>query len=85
MRHPGFIPGVPDGGVAVRADDIHTALGISQRPTLITRLAQGQVADTIPGVADALRDTVEPLRPDGAPARASDITAPHNDRQEDAT
>ncbi len=85
VRHPGFIPGASEGGVAVRADDIHTALGISQRPTLITRLAQGQVADTIPGVTDALRDTVEPLWPDGAPARAPDSTTPPNDRQEDAT
>jgi radical SAM-linked protein len=72
VRHPGFIPGVPDGGIAVRAEDIHTALRLPHPPTLITRLAQGQVAETTTGVTDALRDHIEPLVPDvDIPARVT--------------
>ncbi len=85
VRHPGFIPDVADGGIAVRADDIHTALGLSQRPTLITRLAQGQVDPTTPGVTDALRDTVEPLVPDPVShARAVSGPTPVINPQENA-
>ncbi|MGI9016166.1 MAG: TIGR03936 family radical SAM-associated protein [Euzebya sp.] len=72
IRHPGFIPDTPEGGVAVRADDIHTALGLSDPPTVITRVAQGRVADHTAGVLDALRDSIEPLRPDSSSARVSD-------------
>ena len=74
LRHPGFIPDTPEGGAAPRADDIATILGLDRPPTLITRLAQGRVSSTIPGVDDALRDTTEPLvpgaSPDGSPSGA---------------
>ncbi|HUG86185.1 MAG TPA: TIGR03936 family radical SAM-associated protein [Euzebya sp.] len=94
LRHPGFIPDHPEGGAAPRADDIHTILGLAHPPTLITRLAQGRVSPTIPGVDDALRDTTEPLvpgaeaggAPSGAmppdPAAAMPLPGPHI--QEDA-
>lgn len=71
VRHPGFIPGDHvaggSGGAAVRADDIHTLLGLDAPPTVITRLVQGRVDDSTAGVADALRGTVEPLRPGTSP------------------
>ncbi|CAN5353816.1 TIGR03936 family radical SAM-associated protein [soil metagenome] len=70
IRHPGFIPDIPEGGSAPRADDIHTALGLTHRPTLITRLAQGRVSPTTAGVDDALRDTTEPLVPGAGLERA---------------
>lgn len=61
-HHPGFIPDDP-GGPAVRADDIHAVLGVTQDPIQITRLAQGRVADDLAGIADALRGSTTPLEP----------------------
>lgn len=75
VRHPGFIPDADPGqsGPAVRADDIHTVLGLDTTPRLITRLAQGRVSDDSAGIDDALRGTSTPLdpaaaRPDEGPA-----------------
>lgn len=70
LHHPGFVPGVAEGGLAPRAEDVHTALaatykGLPDRPVLITRLAQGCVTTTTPGVDDALRGTTEALVPGG--------------------
>jgi hypothetical protein len=76
FRHPGFIPDTPEGGTAPRADDIHTLLGLPHPPTLITRLAQGCVSPTIPGVDDALRETTEPLVPGAAPADLAATSQP---------
>jgi radical SAM-linked protein len=80
LRHPGFTPGEEDGDVPPRADDLHSLLGLLEPPTLITRLAQGQVSTTIPGVDDALRDTTEPLVPgavsDDASAPAASAQSP---------
>lgn len=75
LRHPGFIPDTPEGGLAPRAEDIHSALCLSHAalphpPSLITRQAQGCVTPTSRGVDDALRDTTEPLVPGAIPHRA---------------
>lgn len=63
LHHPGFIPGSAGGGPAVRADDLHAVLSLSDSPSLITRVAQGHFSDSPVGVTDALRDTTVPLRP----------------------
>ena len=69
VRHPGFIPDDAGSGPAVRADDVHSVLGIEHRPTLITRAAQGLVSDDQSGIDDALRGTTTPLVPaDGSPS-----------------
>jgi radical SAM-linked protein len=80
IRHPGAVEGTPDGTAAVRAEDLHTALGLPGAPRLITLLAQGLPTTDPVGVADALRATTEPLRPGAAdPARAG---TPDPDLQE---
>lgn len=85
IHHPGFIPDSPGGGTAVRPDDLHSVLSLSDPPALVTRVAQGHFSQSPLGVTDALRDTTVPLGPGAMSALTAGPASAATNNHKEAT